>query len=88
MWSRLYDIIGRGCSCPAGLFAGRAVWSSKCSLKFTQSHEDRVKMSSERLISGEISPFGSATGLGALVLSCTVVHDIGDKLQSCWRSDA
>lgn len=84
MWSRLYDIIGRGCSCPAGLFVGRAVWSSKCSLKFMQSHEDRVKMSSERLISGATSTFGSATGLGAC---CTIVHEIGDKLQSCWRSD-
>lgn len=46
----LYDIVGRGYSCPAGLFAGRAVWSSKCSLKFMQSHEDTVKLSSERLI--------------------------------------
>lgn len=25
----LYDTIGRGCSCPAGLFAGGAVWSWK-----------------------------------------------------------
>lgn len=65
MWSSLYDIVGRGYTCPAGLFTVRAVWSSKCSLKLTQSHEDTIKMSSERLISGETRTFGSITGLGA-----------------------
>lgn len=40
VWSSLYDIISRGYTCPAALFAVRAVWSSKCTLKLKQSHED------------------------------------------------